>query len=71
VEEWERAAHLNAALAQLPPEHREVLQLAIFQGLGWAAIAQRLGCSEAAAKKRRERALARLRVALQPAVGKG
>jgi RNA polymerase sigma-70 factor (ECF subfamily) len=71
VEEWERAARLNAALAQLPPEHREVLQLAIFQGLSWTAIAQRLGCSEAAAKKRRERALARLRVALQPAVGKG
>jgi RNA polymerase sigma-70 factor (ECF subfamily) len=71
VEDWERAAQLNGALAQLPPEHREVLQLAIFDGLSWAEIARRLGCSEAAAKKRRERALARLRVALQPAAGKG
>jgi RNA polymerase sigma-70 factor (ECF subfamily) len=70
VEDWERAAQLNTALAQLPPEHREVLRLAIFEALSWAAIARQLGCSEAAAKKRRERALARLRVALQPAAGK-
>jgi RNA polymerase sigma-70 factor (ECF subfamily) len=71
VEDWERAAQLNDALAQLPPEHREVLQLAIFEELSWAEIARRLGCSEAAAKKRRERALVRLRLALQPAAGKG
>jgi RNA polymerase sigma-70 factor (ECF subfamily) len=71
VEDWERAAQLNAALAQLPSEHRQVLQLAIFEDLSWAVIARQLGCSEAAAKKRRERALARLRLLMQPAPGKG
>lgn len=71
VEDWERAAQLNAALAQLPSEHQQVLRLAIFEELSWAAIARQLGCSEAAAKKRRERALARLRLALLPAPEKG
>jgi RNA polymerase sigma-70 factor (ECF subfamily) len=70
VEEWERAAHLNACIAQLAPEHQQVLQLASFESLSWAAIAQQVGCSEAAAKKRQERALAKLRLLVQPAAGK-
>lgn len=71
VEDWERAAQLNACMAQLPLEHQQVLQLAILEELSWAAIARQLGCSEAAAKKRRERALAKLRLLVQPVAGKG
>jgi RNA polymerase sigma-70 factor, ECF subfamily len=71
VDDWERAAQLNAALDQLSAEHQQVLRLAIFEALSWAAIARQLGCSEAAAKKRRERALTKLRELLQPAAGKG
>ena len=71
MEDWERAASLNAAINQLPPEHQQVVRLASVEALGWAVIAGRLGCSEAAAKKRQERALAKLRLLLQPAAGKG
>lgn len=66
VQDWERAAYLNACIAQLPIEHQQVLELVLLEEMSWAAIADQLGCSEAAAKKRRERALTKLRTLVQP-----
>jgi RNA polymerase sigma-70 factor (ECF subfamily) len=46
------AAEVKRALAQLSPEHREVLQLAFFEELGYEEIASLLGIPENTVKTR-------------------
>ena len=52
-------------LGALAPEDRELLALRFVQGLSFSEIADSLACSVEAAKKRGQRALARLRQAQQ------
>lgn len=52
---------VGSALEQLPAEQREVLRLAVLDGLDYAEIAQRTGVSEGTVKSRVARARARLR----------
>lgn len=54
-------------LRALTAEDREVLALRLVQGLSFLEVADRLGCSVDAAKKRGQRALARLREAQRQA----
>lgn len=56
----EFAERLEAAIDQLPASYREVLLLARVAGLSHAAIAERLGTTEAAARTRLTRARTRL-----------
>jgi len=49
------------ALGQLDDGEREILVLRLINGLSFREIAEHLGCSEDAAKKRGQRALRRLR----------
>lgn len=55
----QRAA-LSEALAQIPPSEREAVGLRVVDELDYAAIADRLRCSEGAARTRVHRGLARL-----------
>jgi RNA polymerase sigma-70 factor (ECF subfamily) len=57
----EQAARLTAALARLPADMQQVLLARHLDGLPHAAIAQRLGRTEAAVRVLYVRALARLR----------
>ncbi|MBI4601056.1 MAG: sigma-70 family RNA polymerase sigma factor [Planctomycetes bacterium] len=57
----ERLQRLEKALAGLSPHHREVVRLALLDGLPVAEIAARLGRSSEAARKLLSRALAKLR----------
>ena len=50
------------ALAELPPQQREVVTLAYFQGLSHSEIAERLGLPLGTVKGRIRLALDRLRV---------
>lgn len=52
---------LFEAINELNPHHREVLELSYFEGLKNAEIAQRLGISEIAVKKRKAKLLQNLR----------
>jgi RNA polymerase sigma-70 factor (ECF subfamily) len=52
---------VESALEQLPSEQREVLRMAVLDGLDYAEIAQRTGVSEGTVKSRVARARARLR----------
>jgi RNA polymerase sigma factor (sigma-70 family) len=52
---------LDTAVAALPMAYREAVALRYYQGLSGLEIAERLGCSESAVKKRLTRALSRLR----------
>ncbi|MES2708967.1 MAG: sigma-70 family RNA polymerase sigma factor [Verrucomicrobiota bacterium] len=61
----EMAPLLDASLDELPAPDREALLLRFFQSLPLAAVGETLGTSTAAAQKRVERALDRLRAALQ------
>lgn len=45
VERKELRAQIDAALGELSPEHRAVVQLREFEGLDYAAIAKVVGCS--------------------------
>lgn len=45
VERKELRAQIDAALAELSPDHRAVIQLREFDGLDYAAIARVVGCS--------------------------
>lgn len=56
----------DALIAALPPADRELLVYRYVQGLSFLETAQLLGCSEDAAKKRSQRALARLREQIVP-----
>jgi RNA polymerase sigma-70 factor (ECF subfamily) len=60
----ERASTVRAALACLPAEQREVIELAYFQGLTHTEIAEKLGQPLGTAKSRIRLALQRLRQAL-------
>jgi len=60
-----RAPELLELVQALAPEDRELLVLRLVQGLSFRELAAHFGCSEAAAKKRGQRALARLREAKQ------
>lgn len=54
--------HIERAMAQLSPEHREVLILREFQGLDYSAIAQIVRCRKGTVKSRLARAREQLRL---------
>ena len=56
-----RPEEFDALIASLPPRDREAITLRYTADLSFAEIAEALDCSEAAAKKRVQRALQRLR----------
>lgn len=58
-------------LMRLAPQERAVLFLSTVEGYRYAEIAQMLGCSEVAARKRAMKARRRLRVALDGEVAGG
>jgi len=61
---WHVHQSVHAALERLPPEQREVVRLAYFQGLTHSEIAQRLGIPMGTVKTRLRLAFDKLRVAL-------
>ena len=56
---------LVEALGTLAEEQRDALQLRVIDGLGYAQVAERLGCAEAAARQRVSRGLRRIALVLQ------
>lgn len=64
--DWES---IDAAIDRLPAEERAVVLLRFFEELDHSAIAQRLGISETAARKRLSRGLARLQKTLAAPTG--
>jgi RNA polymerase sigma-70 factor (ECF subfamily) len=65
----EDRARVHAALARLSPGDREILRASFFDGLSSQELAARLGEPGPRVRKRKERALARLRDALQAGPG--
>lgn len=63
----EREAKLNALLAELPSELREMLRLRFAEGLGSREIAERLGKSDEAVRASLSRALRQLQIKLREA----
>ena len=63
---WHVHESVHAALARLPAEQREAVQLAYFQGLTHSEIAGRLGIPMGTVKTRLRLAFDKLRVALAP-----
>jgi RNA polymerase sigma-70 factor (ECF subfamily) len=61
----EARPELERALGELPADQRTTLRLRIVEELGYAEIAQRLSCSEPAARQRVARALATLKLELK------
>jgi RNA polymerase sigma-70 factor (ECF subfamily) len=53
------------ALDTLADDQREALRLRVIDGLGYAEVAERLGCAEAAARQRVSRGLRRIALVLQ------
>src|SRR5690606_18505684 len=64
-------AALSAGIAQLSPEHREVLLLREMQGMDYDAIAHVLGCRIGTVKSRLARAREQLRQRLVAMGGEG
>jgi len=64
-----RYDEFDALIASLPPRDREALTLRYAADLSFAELAPLLDCSEAAAKKRVQRALAKLRESDVPGEG--
>jgi len=60
VEEQEELDHLADAIADLPENHRRVIELRDLSGLSFHDVGVELGCTEAAAQMLHTRALARL-----------
>ncbi len=58
---WERGQHLRMLLDHLPPEQRQVVELAYFGGLTHRELAERLGVPLGTVKSRLRLALAKLR----------
>ena len=56
----ERREHVDRAMVQLEPQHREVLQLAYFAGLSQSEISERLGAPLGTVKSWTRQALSRL-----------
>ena len=56
---------LVEALETLADEQRDALRLRVIDGLGYSEVAERLGCAEAAARKRVSRGLRRIALVLQ------
>jgi RNA polymerase sigma-70 factor (ECF subfamily) len=63
LERKERLERLQAALARLSPDHREVIRLARLEGLAVKEIARRMGRSEGAVMQLLSRALKKLKTA--------
>ena len=61
AERREMGVILADAMAELSPDHREVIRLRNLQDLGWPEIAQRMGRSEEASRKLWTRALVNLK----------
>jgi len=53
------------AIGTLAEEQRDALRLRVIDGLGYADVAERLGCAEAAARQRVSRGLRRIALVLQ------
>jgi DNA-directed RNA polymerase specialized sigma24 family protein len=64
---------VTSALGGLKGDQREAVILRVIDGLGYAAVADRLGCSEPAARARVSRGLRELglRLATTPSLGHG
>jgi RNA polymerase sigma-70 factor (ECF subfamily) len=60
----ETASAVRAAVRRLPPDQREVVELAYFGGLSYREVARRIGIPEGTAKSRVRLALARLETLL-------
>ncbi|MCU0648578.1 MAG: sigma-70 family RNA polymerase sigma factor [Gemmatimonadaceae bacterium] len=61
VEATERAVRVHAALARLPPEQRDVVELAFFEGLSHREIVERTGLPLGTVKSRTRLAMQKLR----------
>jgi RNA polymerase sigma-70 factor (ECF subfamily) len=67
----QRAGRVRAALANLPAEQRTVIELAYFEGLSHAEIAEKTRLPLGTAKSRIRLALSRLRESLGPLTAGG
>ena len=67
----QRRARLEATLARLPDEQREILLLREIEGLSYGELAEVLGVQEGTVKSRLARARAALSERLQRATGEG
>lgn len=65
LEQVERARRLRAAVANLPPGQREVIELHWFDELSFPEVAEVLGAGLSAVKVRAHRGYGKLRAALQ------
>lgn len=63
----DRRQQIKAALAQIPPEQRQIIELAYFQGLSQSQIVQQTGISLGTVKTRARLGLKKLRALLQEA----
>ena len=67
----ENRQRMRAALLRLPAGDREILHLTYFEGLSSLEVADRLGKTAAVIRKRKERAVARLREVFIRGVNEG
>lgn len=67
----ERAAMVRAALGDLPPEQRDVIELAYYSGLSHSEIAAQLNQPLGTVKTRVRLGMIKLRELLSPAIGEG
>ena len=65
AERGELREQIDAALEQLSPDHRAVIQLREFEGMDYAAIAKSLKCSIGTVMSRLHYARARLKAILE------
>ena len=61
----ERGKRLNEAMSQLPPEQRQVLEMAFYEGMTQSEIAERSGIPLGTVKTRTLLAMKKLRKALE------
>jgi len=65
LDDAERRAQLHAALDELPPKQRLVLELRVFHELSFREVAEIAGCSENAAKVNFDHAVKKLRACIE------